>query len=223
MEQQVEKVYVLGWSTDHIKGQQSGMRLIEFPGSDNVERLMNVTPYKLPETVVFRADFKFLSQTDYPPQSQNWPLMSRRMYEVLLSVGDFPHRVIPVTMESTKLDSSQPNYRTIDSDSFVAIQFLEYADYFDCKRSIYSSEGNYPTHYFLNEPSEGFPPVFRLAVNPGAVFITAEARGALKEAGILGTAYTPTSNIQLSREVDLPVPIVGIPSTRRGSTYREPQ
>jgi hypothetical protein len=55
MGQKVEKVYVLGWSTDHIKGQQSGMRLIEFPGSDNVERLMNVTPYKLPETVLFRV------------------------------------------------------------------------------------------------------------------------------------------------------------------------
>jgi hypothetical protein len=219
MEQQVEKVYVLGWSTDHIKGPQSGMRLIEFPGSDNLERLMNVTPYKLPETVVFRADFKFLSQTDYPPQSQNWPLMSLRMYEVLLSVGDFPHRVIPVTMESTKLDPSQPNYRTIDSDSFVAIQFLEYADYFDRKRSIYSPEGNYPTHYVLNEPPEGFPPVFRLAVNPGVICISAEARKALQKVGIIGTAYIPCSDIFLLREVDLPVPIIepGVPmiGTRR--------
>jgi hypothetical protein len=137
--------------------------------------------------------------------------MSRRMYEALLSVGDFPHQVIPLTMESTKLDPSQPNYRAIDSENFVAIQFLEHVDYLDRERSIYSPEGDYPTQYVLNEPPEGFPPVFRLAANPEAVFITAEAREALKEAGILGTAYTPTSNIELPREVDLPVPIVGTP------------
>jgi hypothetical protein len=130
------------------------------------------------------------------------------MYYTLLAIKDFPHRVIPVTMESTKLDPSQPNYRTTDSENFVAIQFLEHANYLDRKLSIYSPEGDYLKQYALNEPPEGFPPVFRLAANPGAVFITAEAREALKEAGILGTAYFSTFNIELPQEVDLPVPIV---------------
>lgn len=196
MRKLVEEVYFLGWSTDHIKGSYSGIRLLNFSGSNNnIDRLMNVEPYNLPEPVIFRADFRFLSQTDYPSQSLNWPIMSRRMYYALLAVKDFSHRVIPLVMESTKLDVSQPNHRTIDAKNFVAIQFLEHANYFDHERSIYNSEEKYPERYVLNKPPEGFPPLFRLSVNPGAVFISAEARDALKEAGIVGTSYSPASQI----------------------------
>jgi hypothetical protein len=216
VEKIVEKVYFLGWSTDHIKGSHSGIRLLNFSESDNdIERLMNVEPYNLPESIIFRTDFRFLSQTDYPPQQLNWPIMSRRMYYTLLAVKDFPHRVIPLVMESTRLDVSQPNYRTIDSDNFVVIQFLEHANYFNYELSECSLEEQYPQRYVLNEPPEGFPPLFRLSVNPKAIFISAEAREALKEAGIVGTAYSPASQVERPQEVDLPIPIIGVP----GSTF----
>lgn len=215
MQKSVEKVYFLGWSTEHIKGSHSGIRLLKFPGSDDTERLMNVEPYNLPEPVIFRADFRFLSQTDYPPQMLNWPIMSRRMYHALLAVKNFPHRAIPIVMESTKLDVNQSNYRTIDANNFVAIQFLEHANYFNYELSACNLEEKYPQRYLLDEPPGGFPPLFRLSVNPGAIFISAEAREALKEAEIIGTAYSPSSQIDLPQEVDLPIPIIGIP----GSTF----
>jgi hypothetical protein len=148
VEKIVEKVYFLGWSTGHIKGSCSGLRLLNFSGLDNnIERLMNIEPYNLPEPVIFRADFRLLSQTDYPPQRLNWPIMSRRMYYILLAIKDFPHRAIPLIMESTKLDVSQPNYRTIDANNFVAIQFLEHANYFNYELSECNLEEKYPQRY----------------------------------------------------------------------------
>jgi hypothetical protein len=209
MEKLVEEVYFLGWSIDHMKGSYSGIRLLNFAEFNNkVERLINIESYNLPDPLIFRADFRFLSQTDYPPQILNWPIMSRRMYYTLLAVKDFPHRAIPLIMESTKLDVSQPTYRTIDSENFVAIQFLEHANYFDYERSIYNLEEQYPERYILNKPPEEFPPLFRLSVNPGAIFISAEAREALKKAGIVGTAYFPASQVGLPQEIDLPIPLI---------------
>jgi hypothetical protein len=227
MEQRPDRAYRLTWETEHseFNDREHDIEIWEFPGSDWTARLMDITPYDLPDPVIFNADFAQLTRTDYPENDVNWPVMSRRMYYVLRSLGDFPHRVIPIAMlddlaypydrERCFVAPGKPNPEVTNFDEFVAVQLLEYSDYFNFEYSKYDLDEEYPEipdyiySYVLNEPEKGFPPLFRLAAQSTQLFISAEARETLKESGIRGTAYYPLDGFQ--PEVDIPVPIPTYP------------
>ncbi len=222
MEQRTDRAYCLNWEFEHMElcDEETELEICEFPGSDWIGGLMETTPYDLPDPVVFYVNPEFLLYTDYPTNDKSWPIMSRRMYYTLLTAGDFPHRVIPIAMmDGTKftfeperrfLENGQPNPEITNFNDFVAVQLLEESDYFDFERSEYRRNQRRPewidhiSVYVLNEPSEGFPPLFRLTVTPSRLFISAKAREALKGAGIRGTAYELLDN-PLQEEVDIPV------------------
>lgn len=227
MEQRTDRAYRLTWETDHseFNDREYDMEIWEFPGSDWTNGLYKITPYELPDPVVFNADFAQLTRTDYPENDMNWPVMSRRMYYILCSLGDFPHRMIPIAMlddlafpyerERCFIADGKPNPEVTNFDEFLAIQLLERSDYFDFERSEYTQhprDQNWVSSvekYVLTPPDKGFPPLFRLTVQSPELFISAEAREALREAGIRGTAYYPLDGFQA--EVDIPVPIPTYP------------
>jgi hypothetical protein len=221
-----DRAYRLTWELDHMElyDGECEMELREFPGWEKTNGLYKTTSYDLPEPVVFEADFDALTRTDYPVSNVYWPVMSRRMYYTLFTVGEFPHRVIPVAMiddtsfvfesERRFLADGTPNPEVTNFDDFVAVQLLEETDYFDFERSEYESSSDYPewvtsvARYSLNEPPEGFPPLFRLAADSVVLFISAKAREALSEAGIRGTAYYALSDgFSIQDEVDIPVEV----------------
>jgi hypothetical protein len=116
------------------------------------------------------------------------------------------------------LPNGQPKPEVTNFDDFVVLQLLERNDYFDFERSQYKKNSRRPEWidavevYVLNEPPGGFPPLFRLNVTPSSLFISAEAREALKESGIRGTAYYSLNDgYSLQDEVDIPVPIPTYP------------
>lgn len=204
------------------------LEIHEFPGWEETNGFYEITPYDLPDPIVFYVDPEFLLYTDYPTNNVSWPVMSRRMYYLLLAVGDFPHRVIPVALingttftfepERRFLADGSPNPEVTNFDDYVAIQLLEESDYFDFERSEYTRHPRDPEwirsveRYMLNEPPEGFPPLFRLAAYSFVLFISAEAREALKEAGIRGTAYNAlTDGYGVTSEVDIPVQVPTYP------------
>jgi hypothetical protein len=221
MEQRTERAYRLIWATEHLElcDQEDDVEICEFPGWEETNGFYETTPYTLPEPVVFYTDTDFSLYTDYPTNNVYWPVMSRRMYYTLLTVGDFPHRVIPIaTMDGSKftfeperrfLANGQPNPDITHFDDFVAVQLLEESNYFDFEHSIYKPSPKFPEwvhsveRFVLNEPPEGFPPLFRLSAYSVALFISAKARDVLKESGIRGTAYYPLDRLQ--SEVDIPV------------------
>jgi hypothetical protein len=100
VEQRADRAYCLTWEVDHkeFNDRDYDMEIWEFPEWEKTSGLMRISPYDLPNPVVFNADFAQLTRTDYPENDVNWPVMSRRMYYVLCSVGDFPHQVIPIAM-----------------------------------------------------------------------------------------------------------------------------
>jgi hypothetical protein len=227
MEQRIDAAYRLTWEVDHkeFNDREYDMEIWEFPGWEETSRLRKTTPYDLPNPVIFNADFAQLTRTDYPENDVDWPVMSRRMYYLLCSVGDFSHRVIQIAMlddlaypyerERCFVADGKPNPEVTNFDDFVAVQLLEYSNYFDFENSKYDPDEEYPEipdyiyNYVLNEPEKGFPPLFRLAAQSTQLFISAEAREALKESGIRGTAYYPLDGFQ--PEVDIPVPIPTYP------------
>jgi hypothetical protein len=227
MEQRADRAFRLSWEFDHMQfyDGEYEMELHEFPDWEKTNALFETTPYNLPETVVFEADFEALSRTDYPTNNVYWPVMSRRMYYTLLTVGDFSHRVIPVAMvDDTSFiedwqrrfsPDGQPNPTVTNFNDFVAVQLLEESDYFDFDHSEYEWHPRDPnwvhvvSKYVLNEPSKSFPPLFRLKVQSPEIFISAQAREALKEAGIRGISYYPLDSLQ--SEVDIPVQLSTYP------------
>jgi hypothetical protein len=222
MGQRVDQAYRLSWEFDHLKvsNQDNDIEIREFPGWEKTSRLRKTTPYELSDPILFEGDFEVLPYTDYPTNNVYWPVMSRKMYYTLLALKDFPHRVIPVAIMNTRafpfeshrcfLADGQPSPEVTNFDGFVAMQLLEESDYFDFERSEYEPSPKFPQwvrsvdKYVLNEPSRGFPPLFRLAADSVELFISQEARTALREAGIRGVAYEFLDN-PLQDEIDNPV------------------
>ncbi|MGB8699062.1 MAG: hypothetical protein WCD18_06575 [Thermosynechococcaceae cyanobacterium] len=222
MEQRTDRAYRLSWDFDHleISNQENDIEIREFPGWENTSKLTKTDLYELPEPIFFEGDFEVLPYTDFPTNNVYWPVMSRRMYYTLLALGNFPHRVIPIAIMNTRMSpfessqsllaDGQPNPEVTNFDDFVAVQLLEESDYFDFERSEYEPSPKFPQwvrsvdRYVLTEPPEGFPPLFRLAAYSVALFISADARAALREAGIRGVAYEFLDN-PLQDEIDNPV------------------
>jgi hypothetical protein len=146
---------------------------------------------KMPKDIVFVSLTNLL---DYPYilEVWSWPIMSRKMLDVLLSVGSFPHQIIPITFK--KLESKEINH------DYVILQIMELSDLLDMEKSVYSIETVFadPEETFvcdvklkvLKEPANGFPPIFRIKGDHVPLYISAVARQALEDAGIQGLRFS---------------------------------
>jgi hypothetical protein len=202
------EAYNLDWDLNHLGDDEFDAQLVKFSGYENIVRLASPKRYSLPEKVFFEANFRKLESTDFPYNDVNWPIMSKRMLDVLLSVGSFPHRVIPVIMVNDTI-SSEDRYDAsgipkpgVEDYSFVAVQLLERLDVFDWDHSIYSPDDDFPNRAFnikklvLKSPGNGFPPLFRISASPIGLFISSKASAALQEANIQGLELVELANIR---------------------------
>jgi hypothetical protein len=202
------RVYELRRNFDDLKHYKEGERgqwdayLVKFPGSSNVDFWEPVI-LTLPEPVEFDAQKDVLGSIDYFTTVPTWPVMSRRMLDVLLSVRTFPHQVVPLIMHETPVLSDDvetqggPYIRTgrVNHD-YVAVQLLEHLDVFDWENSIYEIHprlpgrlDEFPEKLVLKEPLSGFPPIFRVKPLETLLYVSAEGRAALEAAGIRGVRF----------------------------------
>ena len=185
-------------------------RIVEFPGwNDNIQ-LANVwPPVRPPEPVQFDTNFELLELEvpDYPNNTARWPIMSRRMLDVLLSVREFPYHEIPVILvqDTAPVDvrydvfgRPRPEYSKTD---YVAVQLAQYTDAIDMEKSSFRTISFLPSHIarfeklVLSVPPEGLPPLFHMEAYAVQLFVSAEARDALERAGIRGPVYVPLRQI----------------------------
>jgi hypothetical protein len=100
--------------------------------------------------------------------------------------------------------------------NYFYVQFTQYTNVFDKERSVFKEMNEYGEvegvkEYVFRIPQNGLPPIFKIAESPVLTFISAEAREALKEAGITGIRYVALNGF-ISPEasaglVDVPVKI----------------
>jgi hypothetical protein len=158
----------------------------------------------IPGEISFLGLRDWLTPTDFPYIDYgNWPIMSKRMVEVLLSVGDFPHQIIPVIFKSEDevlwgefIDGPPP---TTNHD-YVLLNLLELSDLFDKERSTCTLEPSNinPEVVFitnigdvvLKEPAEGFPPIFRVKGDEIPLYVSAKAKEVLEAANIQGLSFS---------------------------------
>ena len=172
-----DPAYEIFWDAAHLGDYPSDADLVKFPGWENVCGWQSTDRIEVPNRIFLEANLKALSQIDYPLNDVAWPIMSRRMLDVLLSVGPFPHRLVPVIM----LDDTVPADRRFDdsgdlrpdvaNDRFGAVQLLQHVDLLDWEKSKYLPDKRTPgevrmiTRVFLKESAEP-PPLFRLSAKP---------------------------------------------------------
>ena len=135
---------------------------------------------------------------DYLYTRPNLPIMSRRMLYVLNSVREFPHQVIPVSIEDDVASSVYNPYQRsgkVNTTDYVAVQILEDADVFDYEKSIYETSEQFPgtldyiDKMILKEPKGGFPPLFRIPEERLKLYVSPQAKFLLEEAGITGVRF----------------------------------
>lgn len=197
-----QQPYQMFWNTEHIKSNEKfDARLLRFPGWESIVGWKLTRENKLPDEIVFEADFRVTCMSDYPVNDVNWPLMSGRMLDVLLSLNDFPHRAIPVrfvdeTVPVPKRRDSKGLLRSdIVDDRFVAVQLTEHLDVFDWERSEYEADTLFPEEVgiirklVLKEPMQDFPPLFRISAKSSYLFVSAAAKQRLEQEKMQGMVF----------------------------------
>ena len=159
-------------------------------------------------------------------------IVSQRLIDVLLSVKKFNYRKYKIVIledGATRFQKNPEGYKSPEPyanpeefkkkslrDDMYIFQPLEIlSNVFDWENSVYKQydydkEINVPSsirEFVLKEPKGGFPPVFRLKESPVTLFISAEAREALKKAGIKGTSYLSLKGYAIGRQSEVDVDI----------------
>lgn len=203
----------LGWNDD--------LTHEPFEGEDAVT-LGLTRLFEYPDPVIYRADVELVTYIDFPTTDNSWSVMSKQMLDVLQSVGELPaHRVIPIAVVDWNLprerwyDGKGEFNKQIANWDYVAVHFTEHLDVFNYERSKYTL---HPEDYFLkgvrkvdefvfNVPPQGLPPLFRIDEATASLFVSAEARAALKEARIKGTQFYSLRGYQMREEPTVDVPV----------------
>jgi hypothetical protein len=177
--------------------------LVPFDGSDLFDYVMFETDeiFGYPVPVEFQGLLKTVRQTDYPVTRPSLPLMSKRMVEVLESVGSFPHNILPTRITDGVIGRSlsnkdahyneqgnlKPEFYT---DDYVLIQLTEHLDVMDLERSEYESYDSelnlvkFVDKFVFKDIGRDFPPIFCLIHRPGILFLSEAAKEALETAGM---------------------------------------
>lgn len=167
-----------------------------------------------PDVIEFIGNLEHVSWLDHIATSPfHLLLISTRMVRVLESVGDFKARLIPTVIYSESIRSlvcdktsgRRNNHKVNDSskknENFVILQLLENLDCLDRERTLvnglpFAQSGidflaqDEAEHLELIEPTNGFPPVFRV---PELVYycFSDAARQACEKAGLKGLWWRP--------------------------------
>lgn len=202
-----ERAFRLDWNTDHIYDVDVDGWLIPFAGAPDNSAFWRIKErIDLPERVEFDAIGPILDDIDYPYTDVRWPIMSKRMLNALLSVGNFHHIAYPVVMTDCKeiYDPNTDKYYQprIENHNYLAVHVLEDLDIIDLEKSIYGYSRRNPSRIdstsfkkvVFKELERGFPSLFRVPPLDTRLYISAEAKAALEAAEIRGVDFIQVEN-----------------------------
>jgi hypothetical protein len=208
------------------RGEGYDVVAFSFDGVMEVRRTHKNKILDLPDPTFFyqyHEKCKYISTLDSLYALEGCPIFSQKMIDVLLSVHDFKYRKYPIAILEER-DDIDP-YEDVDKfremsvrDDLFIFQVLEALDIFDWERSDYrqgelDKELGTPSHvrkFVLKTPETGFPPLFHLLypqsnIQSVSLFISREARAALKNAGITGTSFASLLRPRGNSEIDVPL------------------
>jgi hypothetical protein len=193
------RAYRLGCNIDHLGESEYDAWLINYPNPPGADNFAFTYPLNLPERVEFEAIGSMLDRIDYLYTNSRWPIMSKRMLDIFLSVGTFSHRTYPIVMidASAVIDPQTKAFvfPRVENQNYVAVHLTEHLDAFDFENSVFTRGTFNPEivdhieWLVLEEPETGFPPLFTIEPASTKLFVSAEARAALEAANIQGIGF----------------------------------
>lgn len=196
----MKKVYKLHYDFNHLMYADFDSFHIAFESSNLIgANMISTRDFKLPEKIYFQANFNIISNYDYPITDLGIPIMSKRMINILLKIKDFKFREIPIVMIDDTFMSDLFNSNgelVMDvpvNNNFIALQLMETCIAFDYENSIYEEDFILPVGYIkklvLQEPKNGFPPLFKIEESLADIFVSQEAKETLEEQNIKGCIF----------------------------------
>jgi hypothetical protein len=152
------------------------------------------------QPILFQGLLSAVYQTDYPVTiGETFPLLSKRIVEILESVGSFPHQVIPIRIIDGAIGqrlSDKDSHCNEDgnlkpehyTDEYVLLHLTSHLDAMDLERSEYGRYNpkvnlvSLVDKFVFKDIGREFPPIFRLTNCPGRLFISEAAKEALEAA-----------------------------------------
>jgi hypothetical protein len=202
------------------RGEGYDLQAFSFDGVMQIRRVIQAKTLDLPvPTFFYQYECKnYLNKLDSLYALEGCPIFSQRMIDILLSVSEFAYKKYPIAVLKEQGDFNP--YEDIEkfkdlslrSDLFI-FQTLEHLDIFDWEKSNYEQdeyekEQNIPGYirgFVLKTPEGGFPPLFRLPFKTSKLFVSREAREALKKEKAKGISFTSLLIPMGNSEIDVPV------------------
>lgn len=187
------QAYILKHDLAHL---ESDVQLVKFAGWEDLRTaLIRPDLFNLAIPFVFEVHSDVLESSDFIPTDVLWPILSKRMLEILFSVGPFSHGSYPVTILRNGLENHD----------YVVLHLLRHYDAIDWEKSVYKPatvtpgtnsvlEKSQLQKIVLKEPKYGLRPIFRISTFPEDLCVSAEGRAALEAAGIRGARFEELSS-----------------------------
>jgi hypothetical protein len=159
--------------------------------------------------IPFRMAGSPMGRTDLVLGAGFFLLMTPRLLHLLVSLGDFPHQVIPAHLVPDRDDWR--DHPPIDTTSFVVCNLHQHLHIIDFNRSVLTpyevEDGMRRMDQLVAVEGVSVPPLFRQANWPLPPLIPASTRDAILAAGMLDVFMPPLhgSMIRLS-DIRLPQP-----------------
>jgi hypothetical protein len=197
----IQQVFKLSWAMNYVDDDldhEAWFR--EIPDMEEPQ-FWKAQEIDLPEgkSIDFESPGDILQDVDWLYNDKRWPLMSLRMLNILLSVGEFSYQALPVTMFNTTQYWNEDTQSSFQSDeknyNFILLNLLEKLDIFDWENSIYEPDEITPQYpgwmekMVFKVPENGFPPIFKVSTHSARLYVSAGARAALEAAGIKGVEF----------------------------------
>jgi len=177
---------------------------IEFDNSNEFgTNMMGIKKFNYPKVIYFQANFDLIPLYDYPLTDLSAHIMSKKMIDLIKSVKDFNHELIPVTMiDFTFLDNVFNGDGTLNkkvkiNSEYYALQLTSHTEnILDLENSVYRMSRFYPgeisfiSKIVFKKPETGFPSIFKIKESPDT-FINAETKNILEVNNIKGCVFTP--------------------------------
>jgi len=198
----MNKIYSLNWEYSHSGDSERDAFHIPFENSDKSSTIFLNPRYKdkLPNRILFRANFNIIPDFDYPLTDLYVPILSDKMISLLTEIGDFKAIFTSVIMiDDTFLDEIydksgdlKPDLKTVSS--YKAITIVNRENCFDFENSIYKPSELNPSipgyvKMIVLKPLENSPPIFRIKEVPSMLFITEKAKLLLELNNIKGCVF----------------------------------
>lgn len=201
----MESIYTIELDLKHVSDAEVDAFVVPFKGCEIYSSLlMSAREFDHPGIIYLRGDFDTIKQTDYLVNDLRLPIFSKKIIDLLKSLGSFPHRTIPcgITDFTIRIKNSFDDFENCVikpgievNDDFQVLQLLEVLDILDRDNSDYIARKRDPNKismirkFAFNEPEGGFPPIFRLKDQKRSLFITESVKNELDAADIKGIRY----------------------------------